>query len=134
MATNPRVQEKLYQEIIETFPLDQDETQFNNYEKVKDMKYLDAVLKENLRLFPPVPQLPLRILNSTTVIDGYKIPKGFAVNLSVYSVHRHPEVWGEDAEEFKPERFLEKRYPSFAWIPFGSGARKCIVSFKRIHF
>ena len=123
LASNPRIQDRLLEEIHQTFG--QGEA-LANYEKINNMVYLDCFLKENLRMFPPVPQLPLRDLISPVVIDGYKVPKNFKVLLSIYSLHRHPEIWGSDAEEFKPERFLENQYPSFSYAPFGGGPRQCV--------
>ncbi|KAG2374254.1 hypothetical protein C9374_011091 [Naegleria lovaniensis] len=115
LAKNPQVQEKLYEEIVSTFSSGED---ISNYNKLQNMTYLDCVLKENMRLYPPISQLPPRILTSSQVIDGYKIPKDFLAILNIYALHRHPDVWGKDAEEFKPERFLENSYPPFSYLPF----------------
>ncbi|KAG2378567.1 hypothetical protein C9374_008206 [Naegleria lovaniensis] len=124
LAKNPHVQDKLYEEICSTFS--NDETSVINYQKLHDMPYLECVLKENLRLYPPIALLPGRMLQSSQVIDGYKVPKGFVVSLNIFSLHRNPQVWGEDAEEFRPERFMENIYPPFALAPFGGGPRLCI--------
>lgn len=72
LAKHPQVQEKLYEEITSTFTSGED---ISNYNKLQSMAYLDCVLKENMRLYPPISQLPPRILTSAQVIDGYKIPK-----------------------------------------------------------
>nr|CAG4711117.1 unnamed protein product [Naegleria fowleri] len=123
LAKHPQVQEKLYEEITSTFTSGED---ISNYNKLQSMAYLDCVLKENMRLYPPISQLPPRILTSAQVIDGYKIPKDFLAILNIYALHRHPDVWGQESEEFRPERFLENSYPPFSYLPFSAGPRVCL--------
>nr|CAG4712036.1 unnamed protein product [Naegleria fowleri] len=123
LAKYPHVQEKLLEEISNTFSHDEN---ISNYNKLQSMNYLDCVLKENMRLFPPITQLPLRVSNSPQVIEGYKVPKGFIVTLNIYALHRNTQVWGDDAEVFRPERFMENSYPPFSVAYFGGGPRLCL--------
>ncbi|KAG2373875.1 hypothetical protein C9374_011760 [Naegleria lovaniensis] len=123
LAKYPHVQEKLLEEISNTFSHDEN---ISNYTKLQNMNYLDCVLKENMRLFPPITQLPLRVLNSSQIIEGYKLPKGFVVALNIFALHRNTQVWGQDAEVFRPERFMENLYPPFSLAYFGGGPRLCL--------
>jgi cytochrome P450 len=90
----------------------------------EDNAYLDAVVKETLRVRPVVPVVA-RHLAETTELDGYLIPAGSTVMVSIYLVHNDEETY-PDPEQFKPERFLDGTPEGAAWIPFGGGVRRCI--------
>ncbi|KAJ0968499.1 hypothetical protein J5N97_025416 [Dioscorea zingiberensis] len=95
------------------------------------LHYLEALVKEALRLHPPTPLLLPRYPTATCNIGGYTIPKGTKVFINVWSIHRDPAVW-ENPLEFKPERFLAGMSKcdyygnNFNFIPFGSGRRICV--------
>jgi len=86
------------------------------------------VLKEALRLYPPLPTIPRAAINDCE-FEGYEIKKGDQVFVSPYFTHRMPEIWTEP-NKFDPERFnkerAEDRNHKHAWIPFGGGAHKCL--------
>ena len=87
--------------------------------------YLDAVLNETLRLYPPAWILGR---DATREVDaaGWRIRKGATVLMSQLVMHRSPEFF-TDAPQFCPERWLERpQLPAFAYFPFGGGSRKCI--------
>ncbi|MFL5901421.1 MAG: cytochrome P450 [Solirubrobacterales bacterium] len=88
--------------------------------------YLDAVIKETLRLRPPVSVVVRRLLRPAT-LGGYELPGGTLVAPCVYLVHNSAEIY-EDPESFIPERFLERRAAVPTWIPFGGGARRCLAA------
>jgi cytochrome P450 len=88
------------------------------------LPYLDATIKEVLRLRPLAP-LIARKLAAPLTLRGYAIPAGTYVIPCVYLAQRHPDYWDEPAA-FRPERFLDKKPDPYAWIPFGGGARRCI--------
>ncbi|XP_002731619.1 cytochrome P450 3A24-like [Saccoglossus kowalevskii] len=123
LATNPETQEKLQKEIDEVM-CNYDDV---GYEAVSKMKYLDMVVSETLRMFPP-PSRFNRECNQDININGINIPKGMTVSVSPYVIHHDPDNY-PDPEKFIPERFSkeqkEKRHP-YAWIPFGAGPRNCI--------
>jgi len=95
------------------------------YDDLPKFKYLEAVINESLRLYPPAPRCT-RVCTQDTVLGGYHISKGTHILIPVYAVHRDPKYWPEP-EEFKPERFLDThtRHPC-AHIPFGAGRHMCI--------
>jgi cytochrome P450 len=88
--------------------------------------YLDAVIKETLRLRPPVSVVVRRLLRPAT-LGGYDLPGGTLVAPCVYLVHNSAEIY-DDPGSFVPERFLERRAAVPTWIPFGGGARRCLAA------
>ncbi|XP_015685952.1 cytochrome P450 3A19-like, partial [Protobothrops mucrosquamatus] len=124
LATHPDVQEKLYQEINETFPNQAPPT----YEAIQHMEYLDMVVNETFRLYPPAERLD-RVCKKTVEIHGVTIPEGTVVAVPVFVLHRVPEYWPEP-EEFRPERFSKENKESrdpYVFLPFGAGPRNCIA-------
>ncbi|XP_070556758.1 cytochrome P450 3A8-like isoform X2 [Ptychodera flava] len=123
MATNPDVQEKLCAEIDDVMA-NYDEV---TYDAVSKMPYLDMVVCETLRMYPPVIRFD-RECNEDVTIAGIHIPKGMPVAVAAYAIHHDPKIYPEP-EKFIPERFTkeekEKRHP-YAWLPFGAGPRNCI--------
>ncbi len=91
------------------------------------LPYTDRVIKESMRLFPPV-WVTARSVVEDDVVSGYRIPGGSWVFMSQYLTHRDPRFW-ENPEGFDPDRFLpeaEAARPKHAYFPFAAGPRKCI--------
>jgi cytochrome P450 len=87
-------------------------------------EYLDAVIKETLRIRPVVPGV-VRKVKGPFELRGYEIPVGTRVAPNIYLTHRNPDVFPEP-ERFLPERFLDEPPDTYSWIPFGGGIRRCI--------
>ncbi len=88
--------------------------------------YMEAVLKETLRLCPPVP-IVVRRLAEPTRLGGYTVPAGATVAPCVYLMHRRKEVYPQPSS-FMPERFLGQAAGTYTWIPFGGGVRRCLAA------
>ncbi|MGZ3645768.1 MAG: cytochrome P450, partial [Ktedonobacteraceae bacterium] len=96
-------------------------------DELAKIPYLDWVLDESMRLYPPA-WMQMRFVAKETEIDGMKLPVGTLLILSQWVMHRLPEIW-QDAEVFKPERWdpaNEQDIPPGAYFPFGGGPRMCI--------
>ncbi|MFC1976498.1 cytochrome P450 [Chloroflexota bacterium] len=94
---------------------------------VSQLCYLEQVVKETLRLYPPI-HLGTRMATTDLEFQGYRIPAGQRVLYSIYLSHRHPKYWSYP-EQFDPDRFTperEKALPPFLYVPFGGGARICL--------
>ncbi len=93
-------------------------------DKIATLPYLDAVCNETLRLHPIVPD-PLRMCAKPFTLRGWEIPAGVGVAAVSALAHIDPVVWPEPLK-FRPERFLERSYKPWEFLPFGGGARRCI--------
>ncbi|HEX8052291.1 MAG TPA: cytochrome P450 [Thermoleophilaceae bacterium] len=90
----------------------------------EDDDYLDAVVKESLRVRPPATDAT-RILKSEAEVAGYTLPAGTQVVIALPLLHLRPNTWS-DPHEFRPERWLEGEGEPYTFIPFGGGVRRCI--------
>ena len=88
------------------------------------LPYLEAIIKETLRLTPVIP-LVGRLLAEPTAFGAEKLPAGAVATPAIYLAHLRRESW-DQPEEFKPERFLDAKISPYQFFPFGGGARRCI--------
>jgi cytochrome P450 len=91
---------------------------------VARLPYLDAVCSETLRLAPVAP-LVGRKLRDGLALKGYELPPGVSVGIGIINLHRNPDLYPEP-EQFRPERFLERKPTPFEYLPFGGGSRRCL--------
>jgi cytochrome P450 len=114
----PEVREKLLQE-LDTLGVNPDPSSINK------LPYLTAVCQETLRIYPIVLSGFFRIVKSPIAIMGYQLPQGTAVIPSIYLAHHREAVYPQP-QQFKPERFLERQFSPYEYLPFGGGNRRCI--------
>jgi cytochrome P450 len=121
LAVNPLIQEKLIEEV--------DQYMSSNealFERVKSMTYLDACLKETLRLHPSGTRAERKAVENV-VLDGIFFPKDCYVVIPIYAIHRDPKNF-ENPNQFIPERFLPQnmhQIKSCTYLPFADGPRNC---------
>nr|QTC11274.1 cytochrome P450 4NU1 [Phenacoccus solenopsis] len=124
IAKYPEVQEKIFEEVMQVFP---DENSDITIQNLNNLRYMENVIKETLRLFPSVPMIGRTILEDVILPSGHKLPANSNINIFIYGIQRNPEIF-KNPEEFIPERFEGdevKKYP-YAFIPFSAGPRNCI--------
>ncbi|XP_054714095.1 cytochrome P450 4V2-like [Uloborus diversus] len=125
LGLDQTVQEKTRQEVNSIFH--DDPLRLMTYDDLKDMKYLDCVIKETLRLYPTT-ALIAKEIGKDMLIGDYQIPGGTGLVINLYMLHRDPNHF-PNPELFDPDRFLPensiRRHP-FAYMPFSAGARNCI--------
>ena len=92
--------------------------------RVGELKYLDATIKETMRLNPTLP-LVARLLQAPLQVGEFELPKGVYVAPNIWLTHRNPDVWPEP-ERFRPERFLDRPVKPYHFFPFGGGTRTCL--------
>ncbi|KAK7055135.1 cytochrome P450 monooxygenase, partial [Favolaschia claudopus] len=131
LATHPTFSTRLREEINAQVG----EARAPTYDDIKQMKLLRAAINETLRLFPPVPgnvRYPIRSTTLPSSVPGGKpfyIPAG--VPLTIMTMHKIKEYWGEDADLWDPDRFLDERNQRlisnpFIFLPFSAGPRICL--------
>ncbi|MDC0088598.1 cytochrome P450 [Porticoccaceae bacterium] len=122
LSSKSDIREKIEQEVDEVLGKRKpDASDFAN------LPYCLKVFKETMRLYPPVPILPRQVEHDTT-LGGYLIKGGSGVLFSPHLLHRHPKFW-DAPEVFDPNRFdkaEERKRHTYAYLPFGGGARVCI--------
>ncbi|KAL7103825.1 hypothetical protein ACP275_08G203500 [Erythranthe tilingii] len=100
-----------------------------SFESLSQLKTLTMILQESLRLYPPAP-LIIRGTTETVKLGNMTIPSGVHMTILIGILHRDPDIWGDDANEFKPQRFSagvsSASKTQSAFIPFGAGQRVCV--------
>ncbi|CAH2063524.1 unnamed protein product, partial [Iphiclides podalirius] len=122
MSRHKEVQDKVYAEQLNIFAddLNRDPT----YSELHQMKYLELVIKESLRLFPSVPVIE-RMVTKDADVAGLRLKRNTSVVIDIFHMQRLPEFY-EDPLAFIPERFDSKTRNPFSWLAFSAGPRNCI--------
>ncbi|KAH9937982.1 cytochrome P450 monooxygenase pc-bph [Amylocystis lapponica] len=126
VSRDARVKEKLQAELDTALDVD---AELAHYELVRHLPYLDAVINEGLRLFSTVGgSLPRVVPEGGLTVLGETFKEGTVLSVQAYTVHRDPDVWGVDAEDFRPERWLEGDAKELhkAFSPYSLGPRACV--------
>ncbi|EFN84331.1 Cytochrome P450 6k1 [Harpegnathos saltator] len=127
LAKKPEIQKRLRQEILEKIEVANGIT----YEAVQDMKYLQQVIYEAMRLYPPVPILDRVPLEDYTFPGtNITVEKGMPIYIGVYGLHTDPKYYSNPMT-FDPDRFSDERKGEIlpcTYLPFGEGPRNCIGS------
>lgn len=122
LGRNPASYARVQAEVDQVF-----EGQAPTIEGVQKLDYLDKVVNETLRLYPPI-HIGNRIAAHDLEFQGYRIPAGTRVVYSIYLTHRQAQYWPEpgrfDPERFSPEQARQR--PHYTFMPFGGGPRNCI--------
>ncbi|OCH88532.1 cytochrome P450 monooxygenase [Obba rivulosa] len=134
LSQHPDILKRLRAEVM----LQVGPTRSPEYSDFRDMKFLRACINETLRLFPPVPA-NMRSPNQATTLPPtepggkpFYVPAGVTVVYSDMLIHRRKDLWGPDADQFDPDRFLDERLHKyltpnpFIFVPFNAGPRICL--------
>ncbi|KAJ7711568.1 cytochrome P450 [Mycena metata] len=124
LANDPESQRRLREEVTPVY----ETNPRPDYRTLKSLTWLDCVVNESLRVLPPVP-LTLRCAEKTDHVGGLLVPKGTLINIPIRVINTWKEVWGEDAEEFHPARWLNlppAYNAAFSQFSFIAGPHGCI--------
>ena len=128
LLNHPEVLAKAYEEVDRV--LGNDPNVMPTFAQVNRLQYVAQILKESLRMWPTAPMFSVYPYKDEEIIgDKYQITKEQDVAVLIPTLHRDKSVWGEDADEFRPEHFTpeaEQARPANAYKPFGNGQRACI--------
>nr|QNS30001.1 cytochrome P450 [Nothapodytes nimmoniana] len=121
LACNPSWQEKVRNEVNQVCNGNQ-----LSFEQLPKLTLLNMVINESLRLYPPATVLP-RMAFEDIKLGDLHIPKGLSIWIPVLAIHHSEEIWGKDANEFRPDRFGSKSYAvGRHFLPFATGPRNCV--------
>jgi len=139
LSEHSRVQHEIHSELLSQIPqLTSDPEYVPTVEDVQALPYLEAAIREVMRLYPAGPFTVKHCMRDTVLSDGTFISAGTDVGLSVYAMGRLYSVWGNDASVFRPERFLDEQVEGsmqrwklrqmspFQFSAFSAGARQCV--------
>jgi cytochrome P450 len=133
LSKHPEIEAKLRAELAAKLPhLGVGRDGYITADHVKQLVYLEAVIKETLRLHPAAPLLSRFAAQDTVIAGDVFIRKGQNMGMSIYGMARNPRVWGPDAAEFKPERWIDGKtgelltFPAIKFFSFSAGPHQCI--------
>ncbi|RHZ56826.1 hypothetical protein Glove_396g54 [Diversispora epigaea] len=124
LGINQECQEKAREEAIRIMG-DEKKNIIPNSEQIKELKYINMVIKETLRIHPPAPITLFRRAQKDTRLGEYAIKKGTMVLPHIYASHHSEKSW-EEPHKFKPERFTNEKDTANKHLPFGGGNRICV--------
>ncbi|KAM3968055.1 LOW QUALITY PROTEIN: uncharacterized protein ACR2FA_005074 [Aphomia sociella] len=120
------IQRKVYDELYEIFG---DSDRSATYSDTLQMKYLERVILESLRLYPPVPIIARKLNRDVKLVtNDYLVPAGATIVIGTFKVHRNPKYY-KNPEKFDPDNFLPENTQNrhyYSFIPFSAGPRSCV--------
>ncbi|KAF0502409.1 cytochrome P450 [Gigaspora margarita] len=126
LAKYPETQDRLRVELLNIFT---DRNHFPTFDEIEQLKYLECVFKETLRIIPPLAEI-IRYNSKDEIMNGYVVPKETSLIIPVYAIHHDPLIWGDDAKDFNPSRWLDPEIKSkisnINFLTFGAGPRSCL--------
>nr|DAB41767.1 TPA_inf: cytochrome P450 CYP405A15 [Melitaea cinxia] len=122
LAKYPKIQDRVFEEQQSIFNKNLQKKPTNN--ELNQMKYLEAVIKESIRVIPTVTKIGRQLKNDLTLKDGRVVPAGTSVIIFYEAAFKNPKVFPEP-EKYIPERFLNPMH-AYAFVPFSAGRRNCI--------
>lgn len=127
LALHPEIQEKAYEEIMTVFPSADTPVDSSS---LAQLEFLERIIKESLRLAPAAPTIGREALDDFEIAQGEVCEKGTIFVIDILGLHRRTYLWGDDANEFKPDRFLPENFEGKQqfYMPFSAGKRNCIGS------
>jgi len=127
LAANPVVQARLQQELDQHW---MDDDPVATSDQVQHFPYLDACIKEGLRIHSTIALgLPRVIPEGGLIVCGHFFPAGSVVGVPIYTLHRDPDIWGNDPDVYRPERWFDTEKATAmhkAFNPFSLGPRACV--------
>jgi len=128
--TGKKVQEKMYEEVSRVLRNKKQIEELDFEKVIPELVYTKQVLKETLRLRPPVPGFIEREFSEDMTLHGHFFKKGTSVTPFMYVAHLNPKYWGDNASQFQPERWNNESTHgyenNFFYLPFAAGPRNCI--------
>ncbi|KAF8796723.1 Cytochrome P450 3A11 like protein [Argiope bruennichi] len=126
LALYEDIQERVHKELVDALEETNGEL---TYDALQSMKYMDNVISETLRLYPPAVRTERQAASEYKLGEtGITIPKGMILTIPIYAMHRDPEFF-PDPDKFDPERFNQEnksKREQYAFLPFGAGPRNCV--------
>ncbi|QRV78960.1 cytochrome P450 family protein [Ceratobasidium sp. AG-Ba] len=131
LAAHPGIQQKLQAELDEAFGSSDSADLWSSvakYSNIKSLPYLQACIQEGMRMHSALGAGLPRVIPKGVKVEvcGETFTEGTVLSVLSYSIHHHSEVWGDDSEEFKPERWLDKKGVGKEFVPFSFGPRACV--------
>ncbi|XP_055590651.1 probable cytochrome P450 313a4 [Uranotaenia lowii] len=126
LAMHPEVQERVYQETMSICP---DPNVEITQEDCNELVYTEMVIKETMRLYPVGSLFGRAVTEELKLDDQFTLVEGTIILISSSKMHRDPEIWGPQANDFNPDHFLPERIAQrhpYSYLPFSGGPRNCI--------
>ncbi|KAI9079815.1 hypothetical protein K1719_038225 [Acacia pycnantha] len=121
LAKHQEWQSKAREEVLRVLG----KNQFPLADKLNDLKIIGMIINETLRLYPPAMMI-MRQTSKKVMVGSLSVPAKTDLFLALAAIHHDKEIWGEDCNEFNPNRFSEPRRHIAAFFPFGLGPRTCV--------